>query len=79
MEAKASYSQGAANTGGTSSNLTKITGVFKTENGQGYEVRVNDEIAAKLASVKPGSYLKVYVNKSKAGTEYLSLAVKALG
>jgi len=63
---------------GTGNSLVKITGLFKTEHGKGYEVRVNDEIVQKLAGIKPGSFLKIYENESKAGTTYLSLSVKEL-
>jgi hypothetical protein len=57
----------------------KITGLFKSERGQGYEVRVTEEVAALLKDIPVGSYLKVYNNKSeKTGTEYLSLSVKTV-
>ena len=65
--------------GGTAANgLRKITGVFKEENGKGFDVRVNDEIKAALSSISVGEYLKVYQNESKEGKPYLSICVKSL-
>ena len=59
------------------SNLKKITGLFKTEQGTGFEVKVNDEILAALSGLKVGDFLKVYQNEAKgSGKQYLSLSVK---
>jgi len=61
------------------SNLKKITGLFKTEQGSGFEVRVNEEILAALSGISVGDFLKVYQNESKDGSKtYLSLNVKPI-
>lgn len=62
----------------SASGLKKITGVFKSELGKGFEVKVSDEIKAGLASVSVGDILKVYENETKDGRTYLSLNVKSL-
>jgi len=59
------------------SNLVKISGLFSTEQGKGFEVKVTPEILASLGSISVGDYLKVYQNESqKDGKPYLSLNVK---
>lgn len=69
--------QSGSNGGVSKSNLKKITGLFKTEQGKGYEVRINEDILAALSGVKVGDYLKVFENESsKTGKSYLSLSVK---
>lgn len=69
-----------SNASGAKNPATKITGLFKSEKSKGYEVKVTEEVAAKLRDIPVGSYLKVYENKSeKTGTEYLSLSVKTIG
>lgn len=63
--------------GAAKSNLKKISGLFKTEQGKGFEVKVTAEILSALSSISVGDFLKVYENQSqKDGTPYLSLNVK---
>jgi hypothetical protein len=74
-------SQVRTNVGGgdaaVKSNLKKISGLFKTEQGKGFEVKVTAEILSALSSISVGDFLKVYENQSqKDGTPYLSLNVK---
>ena len=60
-------------------NMTKLTGLFKGDVGEAYEIRVTPELATAFSSIAEGSYLKAYINTSKAGKQYISLQVKNLG
>lgn len=76
---KANHTPAPKANGGVKNPAVKITGLFKSEKSKGYEVKVTEEVAAKLREIQVGSYLKVYENKSeKTGTEYLSLSVKSV-
>lgn len=62
----------------SNSGLRKVTGLFASDQGKGFEIRVDDVIKAGLDSVKVGDFIKVYQNESKSGKTYLSLNVKSL-
>ena len=76
--AKGSYSKPVGgNAGNSATDLQRITGLFPTDRGNGFEVRVTAEILSALQSVPEGAYLKLFMNVSKtSGKEYASLCFK---